>query len=226
MKKIAIVVAFACAAVSSSFGQGQIQIFNSSSATTKIFFNNVGNGWATNQVGAAITGTAGTWMFELFVNTTTNSGAGQGNVAISATPWTTAGWVDTTQFGTNSGTAGRVSEFDPSAAGSVGISQLGVGIWANLEMIGWNTAVGGNSLSSFIAAYNSNAAGLDYGFSGVANEQLGDGGVHVGNSNFFVTGSGGVTGFTLAPITPVPEPTTIALAGLGGLALLGLRRRK
>jgi len=36
----------------------------------------------------------------------------------------------------------------------------------------------------------------------------------------------GLNPFGAGPIVASPEPTTIALAGLGGLALLGLRRRK
>ena len=35
-----------------------------------------------------------------------------------------------------------------------------------------------------------------------------------------------LTPLYLVPVTPVPEPATIALAGLGGLALLALRRKK
>jgi hypothetical protein len=36
-------------------------------------------------------------------------------------------------------------------------------------------------------------------------------------------GAGGYPDLVMA--TPVPEPTTLALAGLGGLALLAFRRR-
>lgn len=35
----------------------------------------------------------------------------------------------------------------------------------------------------------------------------------------------GNTGFSLAPVTPIPEPSTFALAGLGAAALLIFRRR-
>jgi len=43
-----------------------------------------------------------------------------------------------------------------------------------------------------------------------------------------LAGSGGLTGLELDPthVTPTPEPTTLAVAGLGGLSLLLFRRRK
>jgi hypothetical protein len=43
------------------------------------------------------------------------------------------------------------------------------------------------------------------------------------NDNGTENGSGGMNSFGVAP---VPEPTTLALAGLGGLSMLFLRRRK
>jgi len=45
-----------------------------------------------------------------------------------------------------------------------------------------------------------------------------------GAPNTFGTAAGQVGGFTL--VTPVPEPTTLALGGLGAAALLMFRRRK
>ena len=41
-------------------------------------------------------------------------------------------------------------------------------------------------------------------------------------ANFITSG---MTAFGVSPVTPVPEPTTMALFGLGGLALLAFRRR-
>jgi hypothetical protein len=46
------------------------------------------------------------------------------------------------------------------------------------------------------------------------------------NANGTENGTGGMNQFGVTTINAVPEPTTLALAGLGGLSMLFLRRRK
>jgi hypothetical protein len=232
MKKV-ILGAIAIVALSNySFGQGQVQINNTSTASTKIFVNAVDGGQSAGQTGALMpAAAAGTYTFELFYNTTVNTAAGTPNVADSATPWLGGGWVDAgaNDQGLSTGTAGRIND-----SGNVGLVILptsassAVGVQANLEMIGWNTAIGGSSLSTFETAYTAALGAqstLLYGYSAVANILLGNN-ASPGNSNFFSPAAGGVSGFTLGEVTPTPEPTSMVLAGLGGLSLLALRRKK
>jgi hypothetical protein len=74
------------------------------------------------------------------------------------------------------------------------------------------------------------------GGNGTAGTYLGNGGSQWGYSNpFNVTPATapspsatliGLNAFQLSPVVPVPEPTTLALGGLGAAALLLFRRRK
>jgi len=235
MKKIILATLFTAIVGNIAFGQGEVVLANSSTSTTKIFTNNISNGQSTGQSGFAMPGsaTAG-YTFVLFVNTATNATGGvPSGLSSSATPWTGAGGWQLASFGGNGGDyaingslSGRIQGVD-NGGSFAQIAGFGVGINANLELVGWNTAIGGSTLTSFTTAYNGQTAGLIYGYSGVANITLGDNGATVVNTGLFVApSSGGITGFTLAPIAAAPEPSTMALAALGGASLLLFRRRK
>jgi hypothetical protein len=212
-----------------SFGQGQLVFANSATASTHIWTNATAS--TTVGTGAQI-GTAGSYVFALFYSATTNSGTSAG-VSATATPWNTSGWtlVDTGGYATNSASAGRLSGIAVSS-----ISALAAGTYANLEAVGWNTQGGTiNTLTDFETAYanalglpQGTVSGLMYGNSSVASILLGNG-VAPLNSNLFGTNPGQITGFTLGNVlgtAVVPEPTTLALAGLSGASLLLFRRRK
>ena len=82
--------------------------------------------------------------------------------------------------------------------------------WGN-EILAWDMSV---TLQNefLLSLFESNCA---WGVNG--------GTVYVGD------GSGptdAINGFVVGEVVPVPEPSTLALAGLGGLSLLFLRRRK
>jgi hypothetical protein len=222
-----------------SFGQGQIQFYNSSSAATKMWVTTTINAQSTAQVttgNALMAGSATTsYTFLLFVNSTTNSGVASPNVSGTATPWSTAGWAATGDYGLNGALGGRFTGVDNGGSYEVIPSglfaniNLVAGIYGNFEIIAWNTAVGGANLGTFETAYNTSQTsniGLVFGYSGVANVELGDNGATIPNSNPFGAATGQITGFTLAPVAPIPEPSTMLLAGLGGLSLLLIRRRK
>jgi hypothetical protein len=85
-------------------------------------------------------------------------------------------------------------------------------------------ASGGNIEVIFLAfnsAASSYSSAADLGYSGMVDVSVG---TTVGDPN--ATSPETATAFGVAPVTPVPEPATLALAGLGGLSMLFLRRRK
>jgi len=87
-------------------------------------------------------------------------------------------------------------------------------VW--LEVVSWNA----NATSYANALANSGFIG----YSGVWSQGTGDGGSVAAQSILAPpAGAGNFAGLTL---NPVPEPTTIALGGLGAAALLLFRRRK
>jgi hypothetical protein len=85
------------------------------------------------------------------------------------------------------------------------------------QVKGWS-ATGG--YGSYDAALQGNPTGY-FGVSGIGSVTLGVGPTPAGG--VWGTGAGQIGGFVL---TPVPEPSTIALAGLGAASLLLFRRRK
>jgi len=97
-------------------------------------------------------------------------------------------------------------------------NDLAGGANAWLEVVAWDggaadilTAIsGGTAKFSGVSAVWSNASGAPNGSPPTAAQP-------------FVLGAGGFNGLVL---TPVPEPTTLALGGLGAAALLLFRRRK
>lgn len=93
------------------------------------------------------------------------------------------------------------------------------------EIVGWSSSLG-TTWSSIQSQLNNNwSAGGFFGTSTVG--QATSGVPPLGTpASLFGTGTGQVAPFTMYTVTPVPEPTTLALAGLGGLSLLLLRRRK
>lgn len=120
-------------------------------------------------------------------------------------------------WGGQSGTAGQ---------SSIGISgdAFNSGTTYSIALVGWSANLG-SSWSTVYADYSTGnwnlAPGTDgnFGFK-VATVNPASGGV--GNSPTSIFGNGSLVLYTV----PVPEPTTLALAGLGGLSMLFLRRRK
>jgi len=234
MKKIMFGIVASVIVGNVAFGQGQVNFVNTSSTAQKIFLSGTVGGQTTTQVGAQLPGSATTsYTFALFVNTALNGTAGvPSTLTPSATPWTGAGgWNSANgggEYALNTALTGRLLGVD-NAAGTVTLTGYAVGANANFEVIGWNTAVGGSTVTSFVNAYNQDSGSLVWGYSGVANITLGDNGVTLANLGLFGAASGGgMSGFTLAPeaIVATPEPSSLALAGLGGFGMLMAFRRK
>lgn len=212
MKKLALIAITSAALAGASFAQGLVQFANTATASTKI---SASIGGVTN----LLSGAQGTYAFALFVALPATSGV-TGNV------WTDPNWTPVTAaLAFNTGVAGRIQ--GSSEANLTETHLPTAGTWAggnlvNTYVIGWDTATGGNTLSSFINAYNGGTINL-YGTSRVGlGLKLGDG-ASIGSSTVFGTTASQLPGFVL---TSVPEPATFALAGLGIAAMLVSRRRK
>jgi len=99
-------------------------------------------------------------------------------------------------------------------------------------VVGWSTSLG--TTWSAVSSALASASGGYFGMSSVFYNYAGGSGLSAPNvfspsAATQLPGSGtGTTGQVNPMITllPVPEPTTLALAGLGGISMLFLRRRK
>ena len=164
----------------------------------------------------------------------------------------TSGWSTTGLYATNTGSAGRIQYITPQASATLpwggntdtpgqsnnivlavwsqnlGLLGNGTETWANIAnvLLNWNTGgvytpvVGQNyffglSVTGFLVGNDSPASGVFWN-SSTAGAQIGNGLQINGN------GANEIQAYLL----PVPEPTSLALAGLGGLSLLLFRRQR
>jgi len=132
-----------------------------------------------------------------------NSGAGSASLG---TVVTTAGTLGT-KFGAieyyNGGASGTPFEFSSSTVAASGGS-------VTMVMIAWNASAGANY-------QNASDMGWSNPFGATVGTSSSDSNAGIAQSADSLNQFG---------VAPVPEPTTLALAGLGGLSMLFLRRRK
>lgn len=164
----------------------------------------LGSGTGTNGVSSSAAGEAeiaamlsGGWTLAQ------NSSSGSGTAPL--------GTVETATAGTTGGKGGSITAYNGGSPFEISTSATGAsGSTIEVVLIGFNgTASSWNTAS-------------DLGWSSMVNEPIGLTSSDP-NANIQETGTPGLTAFGVAP---VPEPATLALAGLGGLATLMLRRRK
>jgi hypothetical protein len=236
MKRTLLTLALASAFVSTGLAQGYITWGNSNGS--KISVNNVLGGAPTGLTLANAGTMATTYYYALFYSTTANTVAGistaimptvatMGTYVFQDSNWTflnpapISGYVTGPAYGTNSGTAGRyvVENFDPSHSGAAITANTTPAYWV---VLGWSASLG-TSLADLVTTFN-------YG-SPTATGWIGESRVspllYPGDPTGTPPGipqSVFPGAFTLG--IDVPEPSTIALAGLGGLSLLLFRRRK
>jgi hypothetical protein len=219
MKKLLVISAVVAAAAGAN-AQGLISFNNTSSAVSKISVNTTPGSAVSGLTGGA----AGSYYYALFYSTTTAVDAGAGLVS---TATTVPAYVTSNNsfsfsgaYAQSSATAGRVTGSASQAVNGVGLAGS-----ANFVIIGWSANIGSTvaSLAAYLAAPSLISGNYGYvGESSVVNLTLGDGGsVPTPNA---LSGSA-IPGFVLGAVAPAPEPTTIALAGLGGLSLLAFRRK-
>lgn len=199
MKKLILSTLCVAAMSIGALAQGT---FNFGNGPSTLFTLNNGFGVITTNSGAA-----GTFRFELF-----RAAAGTA---------TDAGFVSTGIIGTNLASAGRLN-------GGNGLAMPGTALGGTVAILvrGWSANLG-STYAQALANYEANVGGW-LGSSAIAPNFLlgGDGGSGaVPNSPLFAGASGIQTGFSLV-YAPIPEPSSMALAGLGAAALMIFRRRK
>ena len=220
MKKLALILTLS-GIVGMSFGQGNVNFANnaatgvSTNTTLNIFGNATGSGASGLTLGS--TAAPSGYYYALLAQPYFGSGP---TVATAISNLLTTGWTYTGALGVNSLTAGRI------AGGANTLTTAGMpapGFNNQFLVAGWSSSLGTtwSTVSAELLSGIWNPAGGVFGISSV-----GTGLSANSPPEILFTGSGIITPFSLYSVAVIPEPTTLALVGLGGLSLLLFRRRK
>jgi hypothetical protein len=203
MKKILIAIGL-IAMVTSSQAQGLVNFLNSS--TTLITLTDARQ--ANPNLGALPAGVPGTFRFELF-----RAAAGTS---------TDVGFIATGLIATNITTAGRLI-----GGNGLAVPGTSLGGTAALLVRGWSANLG-TTYAEALVNYNAGVGGFLGSSSIAANFLLGgDGGAgNIPTSPVFGASANQITSGFALNYSPVPEPSSMVLAGLGAASLLLFRRRK
>lgn len=213
------------------FAQGYVTLGNASSllfSTNSAAWSHPGQAQANGASAAAGDYAVGTttYLFAALVSTFGSSVTTDTNVLDGA--WTFTGLITSNS---QAGVAGRIA-----AQSGVGpMTGWGIGTTQNVVVVGWTanlatTWVGISNIMAGIAA-GGNAPGA--GFFGVSNPGFLASASSAGPFPVIWStigpqpyGTPISTGLMLYSVVPIPEPATLALAGLGGLSLLLFRRQR
>jgi len=214
MKKLTILTSVLALATMSAMSQGYINALNNGTAAVIKVSDPAING------GTAVTaGTA--------ANAAGFVGAGPGSVTVSmfvepagtdlSTPSALAALLQTTPYATSPLTSSTIGPAQGSIAWTAGAWGGG-----NPFTLPTGNAYNGSASVEFVL-YGITSNGKYAGFSSIGNISPAVAGSGAPAPALFGTGAGQISSFVL---TPVPEPSTIILGGLGAAALLAFRRRK
>lgn len=198
MKKTLVTMLAAAAVVASSYGQGTLTFTTLANQVTK-------DTAAGNSVQVNVGTGAANGQFEIL--------------------WAPVGTTDLNSFTlipgaivTCSPTAGRLTGGARTIPAGSGFAGIAPGAVVSAVIRGWT---GGAASYALAAADQAQAVG----YSAIFSVDTGDPTSTPAGTPAAITGAGGFTGIQLH-YTAVPEPTSMALAGLGAASLLIFRRRK
>lgn len=250
MKKLVLTIVSAMAVAGAAFAQGTV---NWSTGFVPTAINVQTNGSVISPIegggagslgtgvagGSAIAGTG--YYYELLYNTSF-SGSQVSGLSSPSNSFATlfgGGWLDAGLTATNANTAGRLAAMSPSTGATVPWAN---GTTNNVVLVGWSANLGSvwggvSGVSNLLANWPANQGTYagQYNWFGVSTAGfLNPGTVNPGVGPFSTSAqtyglpinSGTTAGNMNLYLLPVPEPSTMALAGLGGLSLLLFRRRK
>jgi len=207
MKKLLILSSVLTLGALSSMAQGSVQLNNNGTGVSILIQNPNINGGTAVKIGTPATAAGFT-------------GAGPGQVAIQiyAAP-------DSVAHGSFSAIMAGTLLFNGFNTASGLATQQG-NVAPNAVVLPTQAGYDGSALVDFLAVGSVTVNGVPYS-SGVTGEgavtPTSASSVSTGTLPIAIWGGGGIASMVL---TPVPEPTTIALGGLGAAALLFFRRRK
>jgi len=209
MKKL-LTLAALLGTAAMSFGQGYVNFQNLS--TSRVSTN--GSLMAAAPVG--------TWYYALLVATST-----QNSISSDYAGWSFA------VMGTNTALAGRLTGNNADNNGAVQIPGFGTSATADFAVVGWSSNIGSDWTAYRLwwnnGQHDLGPGAITGGWSGtsvVAQDIALAPFLGPYNSMFGPASAGAIPGFNMAFTPAIPEPSTIALAGLGAAALVIFRRRK
>jgi len=210
MKKLILTAALSAATALSGFSQGQVIFQNSGVNAGLYFYSTTGTKAASGTLAsqaAALSTSTGVIDIGLYWSTQAFTDAAQGTLADTVT-------MSTTQAGAIGG-------------GTVILGGTAAGQQVYVQVFAWDStyatpdaALAANAL---FGAWSAGAANTTYGAVGAAQLTSGLTVSPAPGAPIFGTGVGQ---FGKAALLSSPEPTTIALGGLGAAALLMFRRKK
>jgi hypothetical protein len=237
MKKILLMSLFGLGISTAAFGQGSVNWASISAGNVTIQTNSstyspLFGGGSTGSGGVAAGGTGSSFYYELL----DLGGFNGSTVGIAPTTVSSlSNWQDSGLGATNSNTAGRLT---PIAGNGGATTPVGwnTGTTNYIMLVGWSANLG-TTWSAALATLNSSSllsAVNGQAFFGMSNlgyinpfaVGVSPGAVLFGNGAQSAAGLPIFSLNTQLYLVPVPEPGTIALATLGGLSMLALRRRK
>jgi hypothetical protein len=205
MKKILSTIAI-LAVASAGFAQGFVTLNN-----------NTGTLFSTNGTAAGEPASTSAYYFDVLVETWTGSLV----AATGANAVTGANWLDTGVVtpNTSTGQPGRIL-----AQSGVSAANWAVGVTNEFIIVGWTA-----NLGATWALAEANLASGWFGQTPVSFEASGAAAPGTPSTLWSASLGAQTYGNPIAAglnLAPIPEPTTLALAGLGSLSLLLFRRRK